>query len=454
VLLTISVCLGILLTLRLRSPNWPLFLSDQLHGFTALLFFVFLLLHIVTVLVDPFTKFGLGDVLVPFASNYRRAWLGLGVVAFELSLALGLSVHLRRFIGYRAWRVIHYATYAILPLTLVHGLATGTDSRTAWGLGIYVACSLALVTVTAMRLVGSRARVRGPFAAAVALGLLVFASWAVSGPLHSGWAVAAGTPQLVAATPSSEASPAVLALAQPFSDRVSGTIDGRTDTGLKASGKATGNVDLGWTLDAVQAADGSTAGTLTISSADGTPLCVATLQAASSQGFVAGCSPRGAQGSLLFTLRLRQRAGGPLGGLLSVQPGPPVAPATITPAPPASATTPTIWSVGRDLCRRREPRVSSSRKPTTPALVTVATPGRPGAVAVLGRPWPLLELFPGPGVGRGLNSAAPTTCSSSEVGVSWEWRMVLLARCWGSGRDQTALDPLTSSPTEWPTAKV
>ena len=342
VLLTVSVCLGILLTLRLRSPNWPLFLSDQLHGFTALLFFVFLLLHIVTVLLDPFTKFGLVDVVVPFASNYRRAWLGLGVVAFELAIALGLSVHLRRFIGYRAWRVLHYATYAILPLTLVHGLATGTDSRTPWGLGIYAACTTALVTVTLMRLVGSRAPVRGPFAAALALGLLVFASWAVSGPLHSGWAVAAGTPRLVAAAPAADPTPSPLALAQPFSDRVSGTIDGQTDTGLKASGKATGNVDLGWSLDAVQGADGSTGGTLTITSANGAPLCVAAVQGVSNQGFVAGCSPPGAQGSLLFTLRLRQRAGGPLSGVLSVQPGPAAAPATDTLTPAVGSSLPAI----------------------------------------------------------------------------------------------------------------
>jgi len=110
-------------------------------------------------------------------------------------------------------------------------------------------------------------------------------------------------------------------VAQPFADRVSGNIDSQSDTGLKASGKATGNVDLGWVLDTVQAADGSTTGTLTISLADRTQVCAATLKGASNQGFVAGCSPKGARGSLMFTLRLRQRPGGTLGGVLSVQPG-------------------------------------------------------------------------------------------------------------------------------------
>ena len=340
-LLTASVCLGILLTLRVRSRAWPLFLSDRLHSFTALIFFVFVMLHIATVLLDPFTRFGLTDVLVPFASNYRRVWLGLGIVAFELGLAMGLSVYIRRFIGYRAWRILHYSTYAILPMALLHGLATGSDSRSAWGVAIYGSCTIAVVVVTVMRLVDSRARVRGPFAAAMALGLLVFASWAVSGPLHSGWAVAAGTPQLASTSSSPGASPSPLALAYPFADRVAGRVESQSANSLKASGQATGSVNLGWSLDTTQAADGSATGTLTITQADGTEVCAATIQSASGEGFVAGCSPPGAQGSLMFVLRLRQRAGGSLSGVLSVQPGQPVSPANSAPSVTGSAA-PTI----------------------------------------------------------------------------------------------------------------
>jgi methionine sulfoxide reductase heme-binding subunit len=114
VLLSTTVALGIALTLRWRSPGWPTFVSDGLHRYLGIVFFVFLGVHVVTLLLDPFTKFSLGDVLVPFKSSYRPLWMGLGVCAAELAFALALSVHLRKWIGYRAWRILHYGTYATL----------------------------------------------------------------------------------------------------------------------------------------------------------------------------------------------------------------------------------------------------------------------------------------------------------------------------------------------------
>jgi methionine sulfoxide reductase heme-binding subunit len=338
ILLTVSVCLGILLSMRVRSRSWPLFLSDQLHGYTALLFFLFLALHVVTVLLDPFTKFGLSDVLLPFASTYRRVWLGLGVVAAELAVAMGASVYLRRWIGYRAWRILHLGTYAVFPMALVHGLATGTDTRAGWGTLIYALCLGAVVGAAAARLwTGPPERFRGPVAAAGALGIFVLGSWLTVGPMHQGWAREAGTPQLdrAQASPSAPAqTPSPLALARPFVDQVSGRLDPQSGSAVKASGQATGSVDLGWSLDAQQAADGSLTGTLTITDASGNRICVASITSADQQGIQASCTPRGAQGSLIFDLRLRQRAGSLMGQLavdtgLAGSPGP-----TPTPSAP------------------------------------------------------------------------------------------------------------------------
>jgi sulfoxide reductase heme-binding subunit YedZ len=339
ILLTVSVCLGILLSMRVRSRDWPLFLSDQLHGYTAVLFFVFLTLHMVTVLLDPFTRFGLSDVLVPFASTYRRVWLGLGVVAAELAVAMGASVYLRRWIGYRVWRILHLGTYAVFPMALVHGLATGTDTRAGWGTMVYALCLGAVVAAVGVRLWSGPARIRGPLTAAGALGILVFGSWLTVGPMHQGWAREAGTPQLdkAQASPSAQSpTPSSLALARPFVDRVSGRMDAPSGSAVKASGQATGSIDLGWSLDAQQAADGSLTGTLTITDASGKTICAATITSADQQGIQASCTPRGAQGSLTFDLRLRQR-GGVLTGQLAVTNGPQGGPAP-RPAPSVPAT--------------------------------------------------------------------------------------------------------------------
>jgi hypothetical protein len=347
ILLTVSVSLGLLVTMRLRSRTWPLFLSDELHAYTAVLLFVFLALHVFTVWLDPFTKFGPTDVLVPFASPYRRLWLGLGVAGAELALAMGLSVYVRRWIGYRAWRILHYSTYAVLPMALVHGLATGTDTRSSWGIAIYGGCLILVGAVLVLRIASSTAPVRWPLTAATCLGLLILGSWLSTGPLRAGWAREAGTPQLdtALATPGASAEPSAppLALAHPFVDRISGQVEARSGTSFRASGQATGAVDLAWAVDAQPAADGSLTGTLKIDAANGGSICTATIDAGSTAGIQATCAPPGAQGGLTFLLRLRQRGASALGGTLQVDfgnaggPNPP-APST----PPGSKASPGV----------------------------------------------------------------------------------------------------------------
>jgi sulfoxide reductase heme-binding subunit YedZ len=157
ILLAVTVGLGLALTLRWRSDSWPTFISDGLHRYLATVFFVFLFIHVETLLLDPFTRFTLSDLLIPFVSTYRTFWMGLGICAAELALALALSVHIRRLIGYRAWRVMHYGTYATFPLVFAHGLGAGSDTRTWWGLAIYAVCGISVISLAAARFFGGRA---------------------------------------------------------------------------------------------------------------------------------------------------------------------------------------------------------------------------------------------------------------------------------------------------------
>ena len=43
-----------------------------------------------------------------------------------------VSFPLRKRIGMRAWRRLHWATYGLFALATVHGLAAGTDTPTPW----------------------------------------------------------------------------------------------------------------------------------------------------------------------------------------------------------------------------------------------------------------------------------------------------------------------------------
>ncbi len=155
-LFTAVVCLGVLTVVRWQSPSWPRFLSVGLHRNLALLSVVFLVLHIVTAIVDPYTSLGLVAATIPFASSYRPLWVGFGVIAVDLLLALVVSSLLRARLGQRAWRAIHWLAYAAWPFALAHGFGAGSDGSAAWLLAIQAACVAAVGGAVAWRIIAGR----------------------------------------------------------------------------------------------------------------------------------------------------------------------------------------------------------------------------------------------------------------------------------------------------------
>jgi sulfoxide reductase heme-binding subunit YedZ len=151
-LFTATTCLGILTSTRWQTASWPRFLTAELHRNVALLSIAFLALHIVTAIVDPFTSLGVVAAAIPFASSYRPLWVGLGVIALDLLLAITITSLIRNVVGQRAWRAIHWAAYAAWPLALVHGLGAGTDAYSTWLLAIQGGCVLAVALALGWRI--------------------------------------------------------------------------------------------------------------------------------------------------------------------------------------------------------------------------------------------------------------------------------------------------------------
>ncbi|HEY7198808.1 MAG TPA: ferric reductase-like transmembrane domain-containing protein [Candidatus Dormibacteraeota bacterium] len=152
ILLSTVVALGLLTSARFQAPGWPRLLTAGLHRNLSLTAVAFLVLHVVTAVTDPFTSLGWVAAVVPFASWYRPFWLGLGTIAAELAAALVASSLLRRRIGYRAWRAVHWLAYACWPVAVVHGLGTGTDAGAGWMLVIELLCGAAVAAALAHRL--------------------------------------------------------------------------------------------------------------------------------------------------------------------------------------------------------------------------------------------------------------------------------------------------------------
>lgn len=151
-LLTLAVFVGLALSLRWQTNRWPRIINSELHNFLTLLALIFTGVHVLAVAVDAYTAFGLSELLVPLASHYRPLWMAFGIVGLYLGLAIGLSTWLRPRIGYLWWRRFHVLTLVLYGLVTIHGIATGSDSRTWWGLGIYLASLVAVSIPLAFRL--------------------------------------------------------------------------------------------------------------------------------------------------------------------------------------------------------------------------------------------------------------------------------------------------------------
>ena len=139
-LLTLSVWLGLAMSTRLLGPRRQKSLFG-LHRTIAWTGLSMLGLHIGAVLLDPVLHFGAAAALVPFAAPWKPGAVAAGVIAGWLSLMLAVSFRLRRWIGQRGWRRLHYASFAVFGLSLGHALFVGTDLKGLGGplLGLFAA---------------------------------------------------------------------------------------------------------------------------------------------------------------------------------------------------------------------------------------------------------------------------------------------------------------------------
>jgi sulfoxide reductase heme-binding subunit YedZ len=123
----------------------------DVHRFLALTALGMLGLHGLALALDSTIRLSPAALLVPGLAPYRPLAVALGVLAGELALLIVVSFPLRRRIGMRAWRRLHWATYLIFVLGTAHGLAAGTDSSQPWAYGLYVGAVGAVAFAAAYR---------------------------------------------------------------------------------------------------------------------------------------------------------------------------------------------------------------------------------------------------------------------------------------------------------------
>lgn len=151
-LFTATVLLGILTRSGRPLPGLPRFSVSLIHRNVSLLACVFLVLHVATLMFDSYAKLSLLDIVVPFAGSFKPFWQGLGTVAFDLVVAIVVTGLLRRRIGLRAFRFVHWFTYAMWPIAVLHAIGNGTNGTSRWFLLLSAASAVLVAAAVIWRL--------------------------------------------------------------------------------------------------------------------------------------------------------------------------------------------------------------------------------------------------------------------------------------------------------------
>lgn len=128
IMLTLSVIWGIVLSTKAfpdhRHPLWLLAVHRWLAGLTIW----FLAIHLAALVADNYVHFGLADITVPYATNWKPGAVALGVLGAWLLVAIELTSFAMHKLPRKFWRVVHLSSYIAFWLTSMHAAFAGTDA--------------------------------------------------------------------------------------------------------------------------------------------------------------------------------------------------------------------------------------------------------------------------------------------------------------------------------------
>lgn len=155
-LLAASVVLGLFLSTRVRPLNAPPVWTTDLHRFLGGLATIFVGVHVVAIMLDSYTSFGVTDVLVPFASSWHPVWVAWGIVSMYLLLAVELTSLARRRLPRKLWHAVHLLSLPLFVFSTVHFAGAGTDAGNPFAVFGMILLSGVVAAFLFRRFAGSR----------------------------------------------------------------------------------------------------------------------------------------------------------------------------------------------------------------------------------------------------------------------------------------------------------
>lgn len=155
VMFTLALVLGIVTRSGRPLPGLGRFGAAELHRTAALTGTGLVLAHLGSLFLDPYAQLRLVDMVVPFLGVAKPLWLGLGTLAVDLLAVVTVVSLLRHRVGPRVFRAVHWATYLLWPVAVLHALGNGTDAASAWMVGLVAVSTGAVASAVAWRLMPS-----------------------------------------------------------------------------------------------------------------------------------------------------------------------------------------------------------------------------------------------------------------------------------------------------------
>jgi sulfoxide reductase heme-binding subunit YedZ len=160
-LFTAVVALGTLVANRVGGTFIGRFEVNEVHRSLSMVAMVFLVIHIVTTVLDSFVSTGVISAFIPMTSSYKRVPVALGAVGFDLILAVWISSLLKLRIKNQTWRFIHWFSWLAFATSLVHGYLTGTDAHSGVGMLLVAGCAGLVALAALWRFLGRPTRAAG-----------------------------------------------------------------------------------------------------------------------------------------------------------------------------------------------------------------------------------------------------------------------------------------------------
>ncbi|MFN0029243.1 MAG: ferric reductase-like transmembrane domain-containing protein [Acidimicrobiales bacterium] len=127
VVVTASILWGLTLSTRLiRRRGVPAWLLD-LHRFLGGLSVVFSAVHLLALVADNYVHFGLRELFVPYATNWRPGSVAWGIVALYVLVAVEVTSLMMKRMPRKVWRAIHASSFFLFIAATAHGLTSGAD---------------------------------------------------------------------------------------------------------------------------------------------------------------------------------------------------------------------------------------------------------------------------------------------------------------------------------------